>query len=56
MRDELHDRDYQAGRAALHDGLASLFRNLAGGLAALHRKQWAAPWKSAPRGDCTGLA
>ena len=48
MRDELYDRDYQAGRAELHAGIDRALANL-GGLVVktintLHRIQWAAPW------------
>jgi len=50
MRDELFDRDYQAGRAALHDGLDRFVKQVADALAELHRIQWAAPWKKAE--DC----
>jgi hypothetical protein len=48
MRDELFDRDYQAGRAALNDGIDRLLRRLGNELAAVfravHRIQWSAPW------------
>jgi hypothetical protein len=50
MRDELYDRDYQAGRATLHDGIDRFFRSFADGLAALHRRNWSAPWKT--KRDC----
>jgi hypothetical protein len=50
MRDELYDRDYQAGRAELHAGvdrfLAKIGDELAIVFAALHRIEWRAPWKT----------
>ena len=57
MRDELYDRDYQAGRDALHGGIDNFVRNLADGLAQLHRVQWSAPWKRSRLPDNrTGVA
>ena len=48
MRDELFDRDYQAGRAEFHAGInhaiANVGRSLGDGLKLLHRIQWSAPW------------
>ena len=54
MIDEIFDRTYQHGRADLNDGLDRLFAGISesvgGGLAALHRFEWSAPWASnAPR-------
>ena len=52
MRDEIFDRDYQAGRAELNDGidrgLARIRAFLKGTFEAIHRRQWAAPWRRAP--------
>ncbi|MEO7602322.1 MAG: hypothetical protein ABIS39_03535 [Sphingomicrobium sp.] len=49
MRDELFDRDYQAGRAELHAGIdraiAGIGRTLGGSLKVLHRLEWNAPWQ-----------
>jgi len=60
MRDELYDRDYQGGRAELHDGLDRLLARLADGLrvtfAAIHRIEWSAPWKPQTEKDRTGIA
>ena len=56
MRDELYDRDYQDGRAALHGGIDRFVRSVAEGLALLHRMQWSAPWKDDRRGNRAGLA
>ena len=50
MVDEIFDRQFQAGRADLFDGidrgLARLAKSIAAGLAALHRIQFDAPWAS----------
>lgn len=56
MIDEIFDRNYQSGRAALNDGidrgLARLAASLAEGWTALNRIQFAAPWAAeAPRKD-----
>ena len=48
MRDELYDRDYQAGRDLLHDGIDRLLARMGGFIVrtidTLHRIQWSAPW------------
>ena len=48
MIDEIFDRQYQAGRQELNDGLDRLFgtigRELGKSLAAVHRFEWNAPW------------
>lgn len=58
MRDELYDRDYQAGRAELNAGLDRLIGLIADGLAtagaAIYRFEWASPWKT--KDDRTGIA
>lgn len=50
MRDELFDRDYQAGRAELNAGidraLANIGRSVGDSLQVLHRIEWNAPWKA----------
>jgi hypothetical protein len=50
MRDELFDRDYQAGRAEFNAGLDQAIvkfgRTLGDGFAVLHRLQWSAPWQA----------
>lgn len=48
MRDEIFDRDYQAGRNALNDGIDRLVREIGGALHALHAIQFDAPWKRRP--------
>ena len=45
MRDEMFDRDYQAGRNALHDGIDRLIEGAAKSLRVLHAIQFDAPWK-----------
>lgn len=48
MIDQMYDRGYQHGRAALNAGFAAAARGLArtigDGLGALHRLEWSAPW------------
>ena len=44
-RDEIFDRDYQAGRDALHDGIDRLIAGIGRSLKALHSIQFDAPWK-----------
>jgi hypothetical protein len=44
MRDEIFDRDYQAGRDALHDGIDRLVGGIAKTLRVLHAIQFDAPW------------
>ena len=46
MLDERFDRDFQAARADLNDGLDTLFATVGNGLRALHRIQWSAPWSA----------
>lgn len=50
MIDEMFDRAYQAGRADLNAELPAtvggLAREIGKGLAAMHRFEWSAPWKS----------
>ena len=54
MRDEIYDRDYQAGRAELHAGIdraiLRLGRAIGGTFDAIHDVQFAAPWHQSPRG------
>ena len=53
MRDEIFDRDYQAGRAELHAGIdravANIGRSLGDSLKVLHRIEWNAPWRKTSR-------
>jgi len=49
MSDELFDRDYQATRAGVNDGIDRLFlkigRSIAMAFRVLNRRQWNAPWR-----------
>ena len=45
MRDEIFDRDYQAGRDALNDGIDRLFASIGRTLRVLYSLQFDAPWK-----------
>jgi hypothetical protein len=45
MRDELFDRDYQAGRDALNAGIDRLFASIGRTLQVLNSIQFDAPWK-----------
>ena len=50
MRDEIFDRDYQAGRDALHDGIDRLIAGIGRSLKVLHSMQFDAPWKKNAEG------
>ena len=54
MRDEIYDRDYQAGRADLHAGIDRAIirfgRRIAATFDTLHAVQWSAPWHQPSRG------
>ncbi len=45
MRDELFDRDYQAGRDALHDGIDRLVAGTAETFRLIAAIQFDAPWR-----------
>lgn len=45
MRDEIFDRDYQAGRDALNGGIDRLIASIGRTLKILHSIQFDAPWK-----------
>jgi len=45
MNDQIFDREYQAGRAALNDSLGRLFDGVGQSLRVLHKIQFEAPWK-----------
>ena len=51
MRDEMFDRDYQAGRDALNDGIDQLVRTTGAAFRALARIQFDAPWRKTGRRD-----
>ena len=46
MRDEIFDRDYQAGRDALHDGIDRLSSGIGRTFKVLYSIQFDAPWKN----------
>lgn len=57
MIDQIFDRGYQHGRAALNRQVSTaantLARTIGDGLRALHRLEWSAPWaRSAPPPHC----
>ena len=58
MRDEIFDRDYQAGREALNDGIDRLIAGAARTFDAIAAIQFDAPWKREVRSgrDRAGLA
>lgn len=63
MADEMFDRDYQAGRDELNDGIdrgiASFITGLRTAFEAMNRIQWSAPWAVRAdhrRGKRSGLA
>ena len=61
MMDEIFDRQYQAGRKELNDGIDRAFgkigRELGKSLAAIHRFEWSAPWAAKSKSkDRAGLA
>jgi len=45
MNDQIFDREYQAGRTALNDGLSKLIHGAGQSLLMLHKIQFDAPWK-----------
>ena len=45
MRDEIFDRDYQAGRDALHDGIDRLVSGIGQTFRLMAAIQFSAPWQ-----------
>lgn len=45
MRDEMYDRDYQAGRDALHDGIDRLVAGIGQTFRLISAIQFSAPWR-----------
>ena len=45
MNDQIFDREYQAGRAALNDGISRLIRSAGQSMRVLNKIQFDAPWK-----------
>ena len=54
MRDELYDRDYQAGRDALHDGLDRLVKTVMDTFRTIAAIQFDAPWNASAAGRRSG--
>lgn len=49
MRDEIYDREYQAGRDALHDGIDRLVAGIGETFRLLAAIQFSAPWRAGGR-------
>jgi hypothetical protein len=45
MNDQIFDREYQAGRAALNDSISRLIHGAGQSLLILHKIQFNAPWQ-----------
>lgn len=45
MNDQIFDREYQAGRDALNDGISRLIDGAGQSLRVLHKINFDAPWK-----------
>ena len=56
MRDEIFDREYQAGREALNNGIDRLFASIGRSLRVLNSIQFDAPWKQDADGASTRSA
>lgn len=50
MRDEIFDREYQAGRAALHDGVDRLVSRIGETFQLFAAIQFKAPWRPSSKG------
>ena len=48
MNDQIFDREYQAGRAALNDSISRLIDGAGQSLRVLHKINFDAPWKQQP--------
>ena len=44
MRDEIYDREYQAGRDALHDGIDRLLAGIGQTFRVMNEIQFSSPW------------
>ena len=49
MRDEIYDREYQAGRDALHEGVDRLAASVGETFRLISAIQFSAPWRSKNR-------
>ncbi len=56
MRDEIFDREYQAGRDALHDGIDRLVAGTMQTFRLLAAIQFSAPWQAREGGRRSGAA
>ena len=56
MRDEMFDRDYQAGREALNDGIDRLLSGIGDVFEALREAQFSAPWLNRAEPKATDCA
>jgi len=45
MNDQIFDREYQAGRAALNDSISRLIHGASQSMRVLHKINFDAPWK-----------
>jgi hypothetical protein len=48
MNDQIFDREYQAGRAALNDSISRLIDGAGQSLRVLHKINFDAPWRQNP--------
>jgi hypothetical protein len=51
MNDQIFDREYQAGRAALNDGISRLIRGAGQSMRVLQKIQFDAPWRRSARAN-----
>ena len=49
MNDQIFDREYQAGRAALNDSISRLIRSAGQSMRVLNKINFDAPWKREPQ-------
>ena len=49
MNDQIFDREYQAGRTALNDGIGQLIRSAGQSMRVLNRINFDAPWKQSAK-------
>lgn len=52
MHDEIFDREYQAGREALNDGIDRLVAGIGQTFKLMAAIQFNAPWQRSARGKC----
>lgn len=49
MNDQIFDREYQAGRAALNDSISRLIHSAGQSMRVLNKINFDAPWKHSPQ-------